>query len=83
MKKVLLLATFGVAGMMNAYSIEFSDEVSSATMAGRTCVGVESDCGGGGIWFACGEKNTDGELDHEVVDEMRQNLNEAFCGYGE
>lgn len=83
MKKVLLLAAFGVVGMMSANSIEFTDEASAVALAGRSCVGVESDCGGGGICFACGEKNSDGELDHELVDEMRQNLNEAFCGYGE
>ncbi|WHF51082.1 hypothetical protein QGN23_11665 [Chryseobacterium gotjawalense] len=83
MKKLLLLAAFGVAGMMSASNTEIANEGTTIVLASRTCVGVESDCGGGGIWFACGEKNSDGELDHEVVDEMRQNLNEAFCGYGE
>jgi fructose-1-phosphate kinase PfkB-like protein len=66
MKKMLLLAAFGTAGMMSATSIEFSNEESAVVaLAGSTCVGVES------------------ENYHEVVDEMRQNLNEAFCGYGE
>ena len=83
MKKVILLAAFGVAGVMSANSIEFADGPSAVALADRSCVGVESDCGGGGTWFACGEKNSDGELDHELVDEMRQHLNEAFCGYGE
>lgn len=47
----------------------------------KTCVPVESDCGNGGTWFACGYKNEDGDVDHEVKDEIRQLLNEAFCGY--
>ena len=83
MKKVFLLAAFGVAGVMSANSIEFTDEASIFESARRSCVGVEADCGGGGIWFACGETNSDGYLDYEIIDEMRQQLNEAFCGYGE
>lgn len=83
MKKIILLAAFGVAGMMSANSIEFIDEASAVASARRSCVGVESDCGNGGTWFACEETNSEGQLDYELVDEMRQNLNEAFCEYGD
>lgn len=47
----------------------------------RKCDPVESDCGSGGFWFACGNVNSDGDIDHEIRDELRQILNEAFCGY--
>jgi len=81
MKKLLLLAAFGVAGLMHANlpNLENVQNNYQLEILPPTCVGVESDCGEGGIWFACAEKNIDGEVDHEVTDDMRQLLNEAFC----
>ena len=85
MKKLLLLTALVIAGVASAnqpmlQDDQFTKEVTVVEIP--ECVGVESDCGEGGIWYACGEPNaTEGELDHEIVDEMRQQLNEAFCGY--
>lgn len=81
MKKLLLLAAFGVAGIMSANlpELEISNNDYQLDDVPPSCIGVESDCGQGGIWFACGERNSDGEVDHEVTDDMRQLLNEAFC----
>lgn len=80
---MLLVAALGVAGLVSANQPLLTEvEVVEIEAGERKCVGVESDCGEGGIWYACGETNaTENELDHEVADDMRQLLNEAFCGY--
>lgn len=81
MKKLLLVAALGVAGLVGAKDTVVSEVGVDELTPPTTCVAVESDCGEYG--FACGERNSDGELDHEVIDEVRQLLNEAFCGYGD
>lgn len=80
-KKLLLLAAFGVAGVVSANlpELESSNNDYQLDDVAPSCIGVESDCGQGGIWYACAERNSDGIVDHEVKDEMRPLLNEAFC----
>lgn len=67
---------------MIANSMEVTDEASAVGFTGCSCVGVESDCSGGGNMVRLWRKKSYGELNYELVDEMKQNLNEAFCGYG-
>ncbi len=91
MKKLLSVAMIGVAGIVSAKDIslverdridnECKSENSQKAAIKRLCSFVESDCGEAGL--ACGESNSEGTLDWEVLDEMRQLLNEAFCGYGD
>lgn len=82
--------TLGVCSLMSAKTpiIEEDNNITKLVseekleiIPSKICSGVESDCGAGGVWFACDYPNIDGEVDHEVKDEMRQLLNEAFCGY--
>ena len=90
MKKLLFVAYLGVAGLVIAKekSSELPKEsnvsqvkkkVEQEKALKRLCVFVHSDCGEAGL--ACGEANSDGELHHEVIDEMRQNCYEIFCGF--
>ena len=85
MKKLFLIATISVAGTLSANTIHledlFFDNAESVLI--KKCIEVNSGCGEGGVWFACAELNEDGEVDHEVSDDMRQLLKEAFCGYGD
>lgn len=83
MKKIALLLALGVAGIMSANQINIEVEINQdvecneATLV-RHCVGVESDCGAGGVWLACSDAES---VPYEQADDMRQVLNEAFCGY--
>lgn len=86
MKKLLSVVVVFTAGLMSANQplvdgFQSENILLVAVVSTKTCVPVESDCGNGGTWFACGYKNEDGDVDHEVKDEIRQLLNEAFCGY--
>lgn len=79
MKKLVLAAALLTVGLMSANEKTVEELDSSAK---KRCVLVESDCGEAGL--ACDDElNVDGEIFHEVIDEMRQLLNEAFCGYGD
>ena len=83
MKKLIFIVAIGFAGVMNANETKLTKTEETQEQQTK-CVIVESDCGVGGGWFACAEVNaTEGEVDNEVADELRQSLNEAFCGYGD
>ena len=92
MKKLLLVATIGVAGLVSAMGGEkVKDESKSKSSQKKEssvdknkkeqkrfkCEAVDTSCGEP-VW-ACGETNEDGELDWEVLDDMRQLGEEAFC----
>lgn len=91
MKKLLLVAAFGVAGLMNANNFvenmayvdlnetDNCDVVESKSLFKR-CVGVESSCGEAG--FACApddELTLEGEVPWEYISEFQMLLEETFC----
>lgn len=85
MKKLLFVAMLGVAGLMSAKGVEDSIVTKEKLTSNnkkevrkiRKCEGVELSCGE--YVFACGEPNSDGELDWELKDDLRQLGEEVFC----
>lgn len=90
MKKVLLLAAFGVAGLMSAKNSIVDLHVQTnydefmgfefLNVPAIKIAAVTSDCGEGGTWYVYGADDGS-EIDYEQADDLRQELNEAFCGY--
>lgn len=91
MKKLLLVAALGVAGLVSANvtpkNVTNQPKVSSKkTMNANKnkkvkpptkCEAVETSCGE--PVYACGEVNQDGELNWELIDDMRQLGEAVFC----
>lgn len=91
MKKLLFVVALGAAGLVsaNVTAKKLKDEPNVSpkknvntkknkkTKAQTKCEAVETSCGE--HVYACGEVNQDGELNWELIDDMRQLGEAVFC----